>query len=75
MVFGMICSALGPAIPWLADNAGVSPEASGLKGLGSLLGFRVQGLGFRVGFRVYRGYIRSTLGGYRIPLKGSIGDI
>ena len=29
MVFGMICSALGPAIPWLAGNAQVSPEVLG----------------------------------------------
>ncbi|CAE7244308.1 unnamed protein product [Symbiodinium sp. CCMP2456] len=29
MVFGMICSALGPSIPWLAGNADVSPEVLG----------------------------------------------
>ena len=29
MVFGMICSALGPSIPWLAENAEVSPETLG----------------------------------------------
>ena len=29
MVFGMICSALGPSIPWLAENADVSPETLG----------------------------------------------
>lgn len=29
MVFGMICSALGPAIPWLASNADVEPETLG----------------------------------------------
>ncbi|CAK9052026.1 unnamed protein product [Durusdinium trenchii] len=29
MVFGMICSALGPSIPWLASNADVTPETLG----------------------------------------------
>ena len=29
MVFGMICSALGPSIPWLASNADVEPETLG----------------------------------------------
>lgn len=29
MVFGMICSALGPSIPWLAENADVEPETLG----------------------------------------------
>ena len=29
MVFGMICSALGPSIPWLAENAHVAPETLG----------------------------------------------
>lgn len=29
MVFGMICSALGPSIPWLASNADVEPEMLG----------------------------------------------
>jgi len=28
-VFGMICSALGPTIPWLAESAGVEAEALG----------------------------------------------
>jgi len=37
-VFGMICSGLGPTIPWLADEAGVEPEILGwLPGIQTLM--------------------------------------
>ena len=49
MVFGMICSALGPSIPWLAENADVSPETLWIPSSSTGSDVHHLGIGFKCG--------------------------
>jgi len=55
-VFGMICSALGPTIPWLANRAGVEPEALGWLPAAQAVMCIISGLASSIMGRVPRKY-------------------